>query len=349
MNYWFKTYVVPMHPVVKESGLSIDTLLYVALCTILNPLVVTLSWLICNIFLKLQVPYLFLCCILINACWVIRALNIWMRRCPSSFHDPTHCTVLITGGSSGLGLDLIQKLCQEDHVQTIIVIDMTLSNKLKQLQQDHSQIEFYSCDLGDVHATNFTFDRILNSYKDIDVLICNAGLRQHQTFIRMSETECSRVLRVGFGSHARLIHRLVANHNIYRPDSKLHIVAISSVLGFIAPSTLGVYSAAKASIIELFDSLSHELPSSFALSVIVPGQLDTDMFNDVNVKNEFLAPVIDHHILAERIVSIIQDGYNGLFIYPLYGRFIPLLRCLPYWLYEALRRFSDMDQVTQKH
>ena len=114
---------------------------------------------------------------------------------------------------------------------------------------------------------------------------------------------------------------------------------------FRSPSNLSLYSATKASIISLHDTLTHEYASSSKIRflLVTPGQLNTRMFKDVKPPKAFFAPVLDSTELARQIIERVELGERGVLNGPLYTYFIPLLRMLPFSLVELARWFSEMD------
>ncbi|QPG76083.1 hypothetical protein FOA43_003469 [Brettanomyces nanus] len=260
------------------------------------------------------------------------------------FADPEHLVVMITGGSKGLGLELVSQWMKRDNCKHIVVLDVFKSKDLEQLESENgTKLHFYCCDMADSQSVDKTYDEIFAKYKRIDVLICNSGVRQRERFLNTKEGEMRSIFEINYFSHVKLVRKAI--HTSCEAAYRLHIVVVASVLGFIAPKTLCYYSGTKSCLIDLIDSIRHELRRSIALSVVAPGQLSTSMFQDVKIDNPFLAPLVNHKKLAMRIMSIIDEGYNGLFMYPFYCRLVPALRCMPFGIYEALRKYSKMDDI----
>lgn len=108
------------------------------------------------------------------------------------------------------------------------------------------------------------------------VLINNAGMLVKKNFFEMNEADYERCFRLNFWAPFRLIQATLP----YMPQSA-HIVNISSMGGFQGSQKfpgLTVYSASKAAISNLTESLAEELkPNGIIVNAIAPGSVQTDM------------------------------------------------------------------------
>jgi short-subunit dehydrogenase len=112
------------------------------------------------------------------------------------------------------------------------------------------------------------------------------------------------------------------------------------------------YTAAKAGLITLHASLRAELNYStdpaaqhIRTVLVTPGQLDTKLFSGLTTPSNFLAPVVEPVELAKEIVRMVDSGYSGEVLTPLYTRWVPLLNGLPVGLQSILRAWSGMDRA----
>ncbi|ODV83356.1 hypothetical protein CANARDRAFT_30123 [[Candida] arabinofermentans NRRL YB-2248] len=398
-----KIYALPSALLVSTDAVSVDHIIQLMLYTVLNPVftwVFYLWYLNCTIEAD-NAKWMIKTNITITILWVLRYFNRRSKTCHTPLADGFN--VVITGGCSGLGLEIVKTFLQNEKeqekleesfnglynsvdsddsddtfseksdpitttetskttrrckegVNRVIVIDKRLSPELEKLIGE--TISFVECDLSDTKN-----GRIEDCYQQIkialaegreqcfndqviDILICNAGVRQLQGFTELSFPEISNIYNINYFSHLKLIKLVILDHLNSSMTKRLHILSVSSILGFISPKSLSIYSGTKSSLLNLFDSLRYEIPDSIALTTVVPGQLTSPMFDDVTVDNQFLAPLIDHRKLAIRISEIVFEGLNGMFVYPFYGRLIPLLHVVPWCVYRQLRKFSKMDNVT---
>ncbi|GMG44514.1 unnamed protein product [Ambrosiozyma monospora] len=425
MKHIILKYFLPSQLLISNTHtITIDLIIYLSLLIIFSPVI---TWIIsililCFFNVKEQyTPFLIGIPLIVDFCWVLRFINLKFKSC--SFdefqftglekHQVTQenkrkrdgktikddgegeddgcvvpgLNVLITGGSTGLGLEIVKRFlevnnaqqlpfpmnnsvknrfqCQcEPHlcqnivrVNKIVILDIFESKELRKLREMHPEnVIFVHADFND---SNFNANLLINSVlrrisklesqQYLDVIIGNAGIRQfHQTMEDIDGSEMSKIYKVNFVSFVELIKVIILRHNNLNLNilkKRLHIISISSILGFVSPKRLSFYSGTKSSLINLMDSLRYELPANIILSCFAPGQLTSPMFDNVKVENSFLAPLIDHRKLSLRIIQVVDEGLNGLFVYPFYGRLVPALKCLPFGLYSFLRWFSGMDSV----
>lgn len=246
---------------------------------------------------------------------------------------------LITGGSNGLGLEL-SKLLAAKQVK-VIILDKVEPNDRSIAQK----VKFLRCDLNDEADLIRSINEIKSTIGVPTILINNAAIRHHETLLNLSYTKVKDIFQVNTMAQVTLLKEIMTEVK----DSRLYVVTIASILGLVSPSHLSIYSATKAAIISLHDSLSHENQNqNIRFLLVTPGQLDTKLFSDVKPPKQFFAPVIHAQDLAEQIVSKIQLGERGTLHGPLYTYFIPILRMLPYSVSEFSRSFSQMDTSIKK-
>jgi len=143
---------------------------------------------------------------------------------------------------------------------------------------------------------------------------------------------------------------------LQRPEGGT-IVTISSILGNLGASHLSDYTAAKAGLIAMHISLNQELAamrnspeaypgiSNIRTVLVKPGQLSTPLFEGVETPSSFFGPVVPPDYLAEKIVTIIDTGINGVIAEPFYARHIEWMAVLPYGLQRVARWASGIDKA----
>ncbi len=240
---------------------------------------------------------------------------------------------LITGGSNGLGLE-ISKLLVERHVNVVVLDKEEPNESIK------DNLRFIRCDLNDEKQLIKSINEIKSTIGLPTILINNAAIRHSETLLDLSYTKIKDLFQVNAMAQVILLKEIIKDIK----DSRLYVVTMASILGLVSPSHLSIYSATKAAIISLHDSLSHEIQNDqIRFLLATPGQLDTRLFSDVKPPRQFFAPVIHAQDLAVQIVEKIEFGERGTLHGPLYTYFIPILRMLPYSFSEFARFFSQMD------
>lgn len=149
-------------------------------------------------------------------------------------------TVLITGGSSGIGLALARKFLQ---AQNTVIITGRNSQKLADVKQMFPDVITEVADSNDFNA----LQKLVNRYPNVNILINNAGIQYNYDFVNpeiateLIETE----LQTNLIAPLQLI-KLMLPHLITKP--KAAIVNVSSGLALVPKQTAPVYCASKAGL-----------------------------------------------------------------------------------------------------
>lgn len=245
---------------------------------------------------------------------------------------------LVTGGSRGLGAEIVGQLLLQK-VQ-VIILDI--------VEPNFPGCKYYRCDLSDENEVKATIEMIISnlnkSQQHLSLLVNNAGVRHHQSLMNLTDSKINRIFQINTLSQIWLVRAIYKNHIKFYGDERLYIVSISSILGVIGPKNLSIYSASKAAIIQIFESLIQEIMlDKVRLLLVTPGQLSTSMFDDVKKSSQFIAPIVNHKTLSGKIIHQINQGKIGIILEPCYTNFIPIIKSLPISLQQFCRWLSGMD------
>ena len=144
---------------------------------------------------------------------------------------------------------------------------------------------------------NFIFQKIIDEFGKIDILINNAGITRDGLLISMKEEAFRQVLQVNLFSAfytMKLAARIMAKNRFGR------IVNISSIVGIRGNGGQVNYSASKAGLIGMTKSLAKEMASrNIRVNAIAPGFIETDMTHRLNSN------------IKENMLEQIPVGYFG--------------------------------------
>ncbi|HVF10529.1 MAG TPA: SDR family oxidoreductase [Abditibacteriaceae bacterium] len=166
-------------------------------------------------------------------------------------------SVVITGGSRGLGLVMARLLVAEGARLAIIARDEAdLERAAAELRLGGAEVLPLVCDVRDQQAVARAIDEIVNHYGGIDVLINNAGIIQVGPIEHMQLED----FRDAMDTHlwAPLYTTLAATPHMKRQGGG-RIVNIASVGGKVALPHMVPYSASKFALVGLSDGLRAEL------------------------------------------------------------------------------------------
>ncbi|KAF2728824.1 NAD(P)-binding protein [Polyplosphaeria fusca] len=144
--------------------------------------------------------------------------------------------VVITGGSSGFGYEMV-KLFNE-HARVVVLDVSPFPDELAQL----SDVFYYTCDVTDTNAVVELCEEIRTTHGDPSVLINNAGIATGKTVLETSNEQCERLFKVNLTSHFVLIREFLPGMLRMK---KGHIVEMASMASFIAAPGLLDYCCSK--------------------------------------------------------------------------------------------------------
>ena len=163
-------------------------------------------------------------------------------------------TVIITGTSSGIGLELV-KIFDSKGFNVISLSRNNLPNSLN-FSENVNHIKF---DITKDSNIKSLVDTIKTKYKEIHILINNAGRLINKSFENFTDSEFRSVYDVNFFGVVNLIKSLIPFFN-----SNSHIVNISSIGGINGSSKfpgLSSYSSSKGALNILTEVLAVEFLS----------------------------------------------------------------------------------------
>ncbi|GAB4180337.1 MAG: 3-ketoacyl-ACP reductase [Calditrichia bacterium] len=184
-------------------------------------------------------------------------------------------TVLITGATSGIGLEMVKKFA----INNWNVIGLGRNDSmLKNMMKDHqleTRVHFYQCDLGDNSQIEDVYLQIAEKFSTIDVLINNAGVLILKPFMELTTEEFEQMWQVNM--HAVfMLTKLVLPGMIERKNGT--IVNISSLAGKNGFKTGTGYGATKWALRGFAASLMQEVREhNIRVITVFPGSVNTPM------------------------------------------------------------------------
>lgn len=190
-------------------------------------------------------------------------------------------TVLITGGSRGIGKAIVRTAMQEGANVIFTYINSAedaeaLVNSLAAEYPDQRCVA-KQCDVSDTDAMDKLVRGLISEFKQIDALVNNAGITRDSVLARMSRDQWDAVINTNLGSMFNATKPLVLQMVKQKGGA---IVNISSVVGVYGTTGQSNYAAAKAGMIGFTKALSAEIaPHNIRVNAVAPGYIYTDMMS----------------------------------------------------------------------
>jgi 3-oxoacyl-[acyl-carrier protein] reductase len=203
-------------------------------------------------------------------------------------------TIVITGGSKGIGRSVAYRFAEENANIIIIHFDPSdddCNETLDQLRANGATAEGHRADVSSFEATDLLFREIFEKHEKIDVLINNAGITRDTLLLRMSEEIWDEVLRVNLKSVFNCTKAVIRPMSQQRSGA---IVNISSVVGQIGNFGQSNYAASKAGIMGFTKSIAREVAGrGINVNAVAPGFIDTEMTRVIpeKAKDNFLKQI----------------------------------------------------------
>ncbi len=182
-------------------------------------------------------------------------------------------TVVITGGSRGIGAAAVELFAARGH--RVYFLYEKEHEKARSVAEKTGATPI-CCDVADGKAVKAAFDRI----EDVDLLICCAGICRYGLMSMTSEEEWDRIFAVNVKG---IYHCVNAATPFFLRKQRGSVITVSSMWGRVGSSCEAAYSATKGAVIALTKALAKELgPSGVRVNCVAPGVILTDMCANVD-------------------------------------------------------------------
>ena len=196
-------------------------------------------------------------------------------------------TVLITGGSSGIGLGLARHFLQAG---AAVIITGRREQQLKEAVEElnglgKKKVVYRVNDVGQIKDREALYEWICREHPQTNILVNNAGVQQRYPLIPdedaskvVSWDEREKEIQINICAPMHLSTLFISHFRTMKTTTA--IMNVSSGLAFIPLSTVGIYSATKAAIHSFTMSLRYQLKDalpSIQVYEIIPPAVQTNL------------------------------------------------------------------------
>jgi short-subunit dehydrogenase len=188
-------------------------------------------------------------------------------------------TALITGGSSGIGLELARVFAQNEYDLVVVARRQEKLEALKEeLERDYGiNVTVLACDLSNAGSPSAIYDTLQRDEIHIDVLVNNAGLAMLEPFHAAPVDDVLSLVQVNVVALTHLTRLFVAP---MIAKGRGRILNVASVVSFYPTPNFAAYGASKAFVLSLSEALSAELEKTgVTVTALCPGYTKTDMID----------------------------------------------------------------------
>ncbi len=207
---------------------------------------------------------------------------------------------LVTGSSSGIGLETVLALARDGYHTFASMRDVGKAGELEHAaKKENLSINVIELDVNKEESIVAAIKKIISENKRLDVLVNNAGYGQFGCTEDVSVDDFRKQFETNFFSIVRIIQEVAP---IMRNQKSGIIVNISSVAGRIGLPGSSAYISTKFALEGLSECLRYELGQfGIKTTLIEPGVIKTDFFNSMKIPESNADPKykeLTEHILA---------------------------------------------------
>ncbi len=209
-------------------------------------------------------------------------------------------TVVITGASSGIGLELANVYAENGYN---LFITARRGSNLKELknsiEKKHKvKVDYFPLDLSTPDSAEVLHAKTKELNIKTDVLINNAGFGIFDEFVETDISKNEMMLNLNILSLTKLTH-LYATDMVKQGSG--HIINLASMAAFQPVPYLAAYSASKSYVLNFSEAIAYELkPKNVFVTVINPGATESEFAGTAGFKEgEFQSKIPSSRNLAE--------------------------------------------------
>lgn len=186
----------------------------------------------------------------------------------------TERVAFVSGSTRGIGFAIVKALLDKGY---IVIANARkdkseLSEELQDIFDKYPAFDYYTGDITNEEEVKVIFQKIMEKYQRIDILVNNVGLVDKKPFIRMKLTDFKRVLE------ANLNGTVSCTQNALRAmicQKFGRIINISSTAGLHGFAFEAHYAAAKAALVGFTKSIAKEYGvNGITCNVVAPGAIE---------------------------------------------------------------------------
>lgn len=216
----------------------------------------------------------------------------------------TNPLAVVTGASSGIGLELAQILA-ENGFDLLLTAEDGLALPSARLRDSRVSVDTVQADLATYDGVEKLCGAVAATGRPVNVLALNAGVGQGGAFLETDLADQTRVIDLNITSSVHLARRLM-------PEMVAHdegrVLITSSIAATMPGSFQAVYNASKSFLQSFAQALEEELShTSVTVTSLMPGPTETDFFRRAGMED---TPLGRRRKDSPRLVA--QQGFEAM-------------------------------------
>lgn len=251
------------------------------------------------------------------------------------------CRIILTGASSGIGLELLKQLQQYD------VQIMAVARNVKAIMKDGQKIIPFSCDVSRPENVDQLFNEALRIMGGVDLFIANAGFAYYEKLDQPDWEHIESIYRTNVFSPLYSLEKLQQLH----PDGKYKMVITASAMGKLSLPGYALYSSTKSALDAFADAYRFEIDRPQQITLVYPIATATNFFNNAAENAPVPWPTQSASQVARTIIRGIEKDRPAIYPSRLFtfamqlNRFLPFV--FPLYLRPEQRKFKSFLEKNQ--
>lgn len=231
--------------------------------------------------------------------------------------------VVLTGASSGIGLDLLKLLLDQG------AYVLAVSRSVESLDLTHENLIKKNIDLSNKASIDELFNDALSHFPSIDVFISNAGFSYYERLYQADMAHIETIFNVNTITQIYAAIKMKEHHQ----DKPFNFMATLSAASFVSLPGYSLYSGTKSALRGFFDGFRLEMQAGQVITTVFPVATKTNFFKRAN-QDHMPWPVQSSEYVAKTMLKALKKDKTHVYPSKLFKysyRFIP-------WFYYFYKR-----------
>ncbi len=252
-------------------------------------------------------------------------------------------TILITGGTSGIGLELTKQLLE---LGNIVIITGRDKNKLDSTKAQLPKVNIIQSDVNDPKAIELLYEKVTKDFPDLNMLINNAGIMRkinlHNQSIDLEDI--TREIDTNLNGPIRMVKQFLPH---LKGKKEAAIMNVSSGLAFVPLPISPIYCATKAAIHSFTLSLRVQLKNTkIKVFEIAPPATQTALLSHFDTEDMKGSSIMNVNKMVKCVIKGIEQ--NTLEIRPGQSNLLKLMsRMAPQFILNQMSKTVDKMLANQ--
>jgi uncharacterized protein len=212
---------------------------------------------------------------------------------------------LVTGASSGIGLELARQFAEHDFDLVVAAEDAGIVTAAAELRQPGVTVVAVRADLADPNGVEQLFRQVQQLARPVDALAINAGVGVSGPFIETDLEDHLRLIDLNVTGAVHLAHLILP---MMAARGEGGVLFTSSIAATMPGPYMSTYNASKSFLLSFAEALRTELnDAGVTVTALMPGPTDTNFFARAGMEDTMLG-----QMKKDDAQEVARQGFDAL-------------------------------------